>query len=133
MFCEARMPVNGLGTALKALRTRRNLSQRELGVISNVDNAYINRLESGEKTNPTAEALGKLLGALEVSPRDMGMVTWLAENTGAEPDLVSYVLDRPDIALDYFVSAATMRFRGEARPSPEKLIERVKRLYEDEG
>ena len=127
------MPVNGLGTALKALRTRRNLSQRELGVISNVDNAYINRLESGEKTNPTAEALGKLLGALEVSPRDMGMVTWLAENTGAEPDLVSYVLDRPDIALDYFVSAATMRFRGEARPSPEKLIERVKRLYEDEG
>ena len=127
------MPVNGLGTALKALRTRRNLSQRELGVISNVDNAYINRLESGDKTNPTAEALGKLLGALEVSPRDMGMVTWLAENTGAEPDLVSYVLDRPDIALDYFVSAATMRFRGEARPSPEKLIERVKRLYEDEG
>jgi transcriptional regulator with XRE-family HTH domain len=133
MFWETGMPVNGFGTALKVLRTRRSLSQRELGVISNLDNAYINRLESGDKTNPSAEALGKLLGALEASTRDVSMLTWLAEHADAEPDLVSYVLDHPDIALDYFVSAATMRFRGDARPTPEKLIERVKRLYEDEG
>lgn len=127
------MPQTGLGAALKALRERRMLSQRELGELSAVDNAYINRLESGEKTNPTAETLGKLLRALKATGRDADMLKWLADHAEASPDLVSYVLERPDIPVDYFISAAGIRFRGDARPAPEKLIERVKLLYEAEG
>lgn len=126
------MAQTGLGVALRALRERRTLSQRELSELSDVDNAYINRLESGEKTNPTPEVLTKLLRALKAAERDATVVKWLADHLEASTDLVKYVLDHPHIPVDYFISAAGMRFRGDARPTPEKLIERVKRLYEAE-
>lgn len=124
------MPQTGLGAALKALRERRTLSQRELSELSRVDNAYINRLESGEKTNPTPETLIKLLRALKAPERDAAIVKWLADHAETPVDLVNHVLERPDVPLDHFISAAGMRFRGDTRPSPEKLLERVRRLYE---
>ena len=126
------MPQTGLGAALRALRERRTLSQRELSELSDVDNAYINRLESGEKTNPTPDTLAKLIRALKAPERDAAMVKWLADHADASVELVKYVLDHVEIPVDYFISAAGMRFRGDARPTPEKLIERVKRLYEAE-
>lgn len=126
------MPQTGLGAALRALRERRTLSQRELSELSDVDNAYINRLESGEKTNPTPDTLAKLIRTLKAPERDAAMVKWLADHADASVELVKYVLDHAEIPVDYFISAAGMRFRGDARPTPEKLIERVKRLYEAE-
>lgn len=126
------MPANGFGTALKELRVRRTLSQRELGLLSEVDNAYINRLETGEKDNPTAETIAKLVRALKASERDTLIFKWLAEHPTTWPDLVSYALTSPEVPYDHFVSAAGMSFRGEVRPTPESLLARVKRMYDEE-
>lgn len=127
------MPVNGLGAALKKLRERRTLSQRELGELTGVDNAYIYRLETGEKTNPTQEIISKLLRGLKAPERDGMIFKWLSEQPDAWPDLVTYTLDTPAVPFDHFVSAAGMRFRGDARPTPEVLLARVKKMYEEDG
>ena len=89
------MPVTGLGVALKKLRERRTLSQRELGELSEVDNAYIYRLETGEKVNPTPETMAKLLRALKAPERDASILKWLAERPNTSPELVAYTLDTP--------------------------------------
>jgi len=118
------MPTTGLGVALKKLRERRTLSQRELGELSEVDNAYIYRLETGEKVNPTPETLAKLVRALKAPERDAAILRW--------PDLVTHTLDTPEIEFDHFVTAAGMSFRGDARPTPEALLAKVKRMYDEE-
>ena len=91
------MSETGLGTALRKLRDRRTLSVRELGKLSEVDHAYVYRLESGEKTSPSPELIGKLLKTLKTSDRDSAMVRWLVDHPDASPDLVDYVLDNPSI------------------------------------
>ncbi len=121
------MSETGLGTALRKLRDRRTLSVRELGKLSEVDHAYVYRLESGEKTSPSPELIGKLLKTLKTSDRDSAMVRWLVDHPDASPDLVDYVLDNPSIELDVFTVAAGARHRGGARPEPATLIERVRR------
>lgn len=126
------MPVNGFGIALKKLRERRTLSQRELGALSEVDNAYIYRLETGEKINPTTETVTKLIRALKAPEREASIFKWLAEHPNTWPDLVEYALDTQSVPYDHFVSAAGMSFRGDARPTPDALLARVKRMYEDE-
>jgi transcriptional regulator with XRE-family HTH domain len=126
------MSATGLGIALKMLRERRTLSQRELGELSEVDNAYISRLEVGEKVNPTPETITKLLRVLKAPERDASILKWLAVHPITSPDLVKYTLDTPDVLYDYFVSAAGMSFRGDARPTPEALLARVKRMYEED-
>src|SRR5213082_1489813 len=65
-----RMPTNGFGVALKTLRERRTLYGRELSTLAELDHAYENRLEAGEKTNPSDEVLDKLVRALKPSERD---------------------------------------------------------------
>jgi transcriptional regulator with XRE-family HTH domain len=125
------MPINGLGAALKKLRERRTLSQRELAELSDVDNAYISRLEVGEKVNPTPETIAKLLRVLKAPERDASILKWLAQNPSAWPELVIYTLETPSVPFDHFVTAAGSSFRGDARPSPEVLLDRVKRMYEE--
>lgn len=126
------MPVTGLGVALKKLRERRTFSQRELGELSEVDNAYIYRLETGEKVNPTPETMTKLLRALKAPERDASIIKWLAERPNTSPELVAYTLDTPEVEFDHFVTAAGMSFRGDARPTPEVLLAKVKRMYDEE-
>lgn len=126
------MPVTGLGVALKKLRERRTFSQRELGELSEVDNAYIYRLETGEKVNPTSETLTKLLRALKAPERDASILRWLADHPNTWPDLVEYTLDTPEVEFDHFVSASATSFRGDARPTPEALLARIKRMYDEE-
>lgn len=126
------MPVNGLGIALKTLRERRTLSQRELGQLSEVDNAYIYRLETGDKVNPTPETLGKLLRVYRASDRDASILRWLADNPNTWPELVQYTLDTPAVEYEHFVTAATMSFRGDGRPTPEALLSKVKKMYDEE-
>ena len=64
------MSQTGLGVALKTLRERRTLSLREIGQLSSVDHAYVHRLESGEKTNPSSDLVEKLLRVLKPVERD---------------------------------------------------------------
>lgn len=124
------MPQTGLGIALKKLRERRTLSLREVGQLSTIDHAYIHRLESGEKTSPTAELIGKLLKVLKPDEREAEMVKWLTDHAEADPALVEYVMADPSISLELFTAAAGVRHRGTVRPDPATLIARVRRAFE---
>jgi transcriptional regulator with XRE-family HTH domain len=106
------------------------LSVREIGKLSDVDHAYVHRLESGEKTNPSPDLLSKLLKALKSNERDTAIVRWLTEHPDTNPELVEFVLEDPGIGIDVFTVAAGARHRGGARPDPATLIERVRRALD---
>lgn len=118
---------SGLGAALRKLRERRTLSIRELGRLADIDHAYIYRLEQGEKTSPSPELIATLLSVLKASPRDSAMVKWLGEHSDTWDDLVEHCLDDPTVTLEEFTVAAGVRHRGNTRPTPSVLIERVRR------
>lgn len=126
------MSQTGLGVALKTLRERRTLSLREIGQLSSVDHAYVHRLESGEKTNPSADLVEKLLKVLKPGERDAALVMWLVDHAEADPRLVEFVLNDPSISIDIFSAAAGVRHRGNKRPDPATLIARIQRAFEDE-
>jgi transcriptional regulator with XRE-family HTH domain len=121
------MSNTGLGAALRKLRDRRTLSVREVAKLSDVDHAYVHRLETGEKTKPSPELIGKLLKALKANERDASIVKWLVEHPDANPQLVEFALDDPSIEVDVFTIAAGARYRGGVRPDPATLIGRVRR------
>lgn len=125
------MPLNGFGAALKALRERRALSGRELSKLADLDHAYEYRLEAGEKSSPSEDALDKLIRALKPSERDARILRWLAEHPDTHPKLVLYVLSDQEITLEVFTTAAGAVHRG-TKPDPAKLIERVKKILEEE-
>ena len=54
-----------LGRNVKRLRKALNLSQEDLGLRIDADQAYISRIEAGN-LNPTVESLSELSYALEV-------------------------------------------------------------------
>lgn len=127
-----RMSQTGLGVALKTLRERRTLSLREIGQLSSVDHAYVHRLESGEKTNPSTDLVEKLLKVLKPGERDAALVLWLVDHAEADPRLVEFVLNDPSISIEIFSAAAGVRHRGNTRPDPATLIARIQRAFEDE-
>ena len=126
------MPQTGLGVALKMLRERRTLSLREIGQLSSVDHAYVHRLETGEKTNPSQDLVEKLLKVLKPGERDAAIVMWLVDHADADPSLVEFVLQDPSISIDVFSAAAGVRHRGNARPDPATLIARIKKAFDDD-
>ncbi len=126
------MTQTGLGVALKTLRERRTLSLREIGQLSSVDHAYVHRLESGEKTNPSQDLVEKLLRVLKPGERDASLVMWLVNHAEADPRLVEFVLQDPSISIDVFSTAAGMRHRGNTRPDPATLIARIQKIFKDD-
>ena len=127
------MPQTGLGFALKTLRERRTLSLRELSQLSTVDHAYVHRLETGEKTNPSQDLVAKLLKVLKASERDAEIIKALVEQPDADLALVEYVLADQSIGVQLFTAAAGVRHRGAARPDPATLIARVRRIFEEDA
>lgn len=126
------MMQTGLGVALKTLRERRTLSLREVSRLSTVDHAYVHRLETGEKTNPSPDLVDKLLKVLKPDQRDTALVKWLADHAEADPEIVKFVLADTGISADVFAAAAGIRHRGTVRPDPATLIARVKRAFDEE-
>lgn len=125
------MSQTGLGVALKTLRERRTLSLREIGQLSLVDHAYIHRLETGDKTNPSQDLVEKLLKVLKPGERDAALVMWLVDHSDADPKLVEFVLRDSSISIEIFSAAAGVRHRGNARPDPATLIARIKKAFDD--
>lgn len=125
------MALSGLGVALRKLRERRTLSLREMSQLSDVDHAYVYRLETGEKTSPSEELVGKLFKVLKPTDREAGIVKWLVDHPEADTELVSFVLDDDSVDLETFTMAAGVRHRGSARPDPATLIARVRKALED--
>lgn len=126
------MAQTGLGVALRTLRERRTLSLREISHLSTVDHAYVYRLETGEKTSPSPELVGKLIRVLKPSERDADLIKWLVDHPETDPALVEFVLNDESIGLDVFAAAAGIRHRGTARPDPATLIARIKRAFEED-
>lgn len=126
------MPQTGLGVALHKLRERRTLTLRELSQLSTVDHAYVHRLETGEKTSPSDELIGKLLKVLKPTEREADIVKWLTNHTEADPGLVEYAFEDETIGADVFTMAAGARHRGNTRPDPATLIARIRRALDEE-
>jgi HTH-type transcriptional regulator, competence development regulator len=120
------------GLMLQHLRTERNFSLRELGVLADLDHAYIYRLETGDKESPSEEALAKLLRALKAARREADMLRFLAQHSQTDPALVSHILSDPTVTYEVFQSVAGAAFRGAVRPDYPKLIARVRRILDEE-
>ncbi len=58
------------GRILQELRTKRGLSQEELGFESDYHRTYISQLERGQK-NPSLKAIFRLAEALGIRPSEM--------------------------------------------------------------
>ena len=121
------------GLLLQRLREERRLSLRELGQLAEIDNAYIYRLENGEKESPSDEALTKLIRALKAPKREAEMLRYLAAHPEVDPGLAEHVLTDPTITFEEFSAAAGMAFRGTVRPEYSKLIERIRRILKEEN
>lgn len=59
-----------LGENLKALRTKKNITQTGLAKTLGVDKSFVSNIESG-KTNPTLSTITNLAQALEVSTNEL--------------------------------------------------------------
>jgi len=121
-----------LGVLLQSLREERGLSLRELAQLGEIDHAYIYRLETGAKESPSEEVLGKLIRALKVGKREADMLRYLAKHAETDAALVTHVLKDPTITYEIFTSVAGAAFRGSARPDYPKLIERVRKILDEE-
>lgn len=59
-----------IGVLIKALREKRNMSQRQLAYLSRLSNSTISRLEKGDRSKVTVDTLKKLARPLGV-PEEM--------------------------------------------------------------
>ena len=121
-----------LGVLLQKLREHRGLSLRELAQLADIDHAYIYRLETGDKESPSEEVLSKLVRSLKAGKREADMLRYLAQHTETDAGLVVHILGDPTISYEVFASVAGAAFLGTARPDYPKLVERVRKILEDE-
>lgn len=126
------MTKTGLGLLLQNLREGRKLSLRELAQLSEVDHAYIYRLENGEKVSPSEDVILKLIRALKAGKREADMIRYLAKHTDTDNTLIDLILKDQTISYEIFTSVAGAAFRGSGRPDYPKLIERVRKILKEE-
>jgi HTH-type transcriptional regulator, competence development regulator len=121
------MPDSALGTWLRNLRDRRDLSLREVAELSNVDHAYIFRLETGAKEAPSEEVVDKLVTALMPRKRDVEILRFLADHPNVDVKLIDFVRADPDISFDEFHMLTTVVNRG-ARPDYATSLARIRKF-----
>lgn len=127
------MDESALGVLLQSLRNQRGLSLRELAQLSDVDHAYIYRLETGDKESPSVEVISKLLRALKAGKRESDIVRYLADHAATDPELVRNAVADKTVTYEVFAMVAGAAHRG-ARPDYPKLIARARMLLEaDDG
>ena len=104
------------GDVLKRCRESRGLSLRELKTLSGIDHAYIHRLESGDKNDPSEQVFNTLIRALKVTPRMRDILNVLRNIEGVPDALFEAMQTNEERSVLSFETAAKMSFRGE-RPS----------------
>lgn len=123
------MARSAFGAVVRSLREKRQFSLRELAQLSEIDHAYIYRLETGEKGSPSDETIAQLIKVLKVGGREAEILKFLAKFPETDLKLTEYVIENPSVPFDVFASAAGMRHRG-TRPEPKELIARVRKIVE---
>lgn len=125
------MAESALGFLLRTLREQRGLSLRELARLSEVDHAYIYRLETGDKEAPSNEVLTKLLRALKAGKRESDMLHFVAQHQ-TDTEWVGLTLKDNSISFNEFTTVAATAFRGK-RPNYLDQLARVRRLMSEDG
>jgi HTH-type transcriptional regulator, competence development regulator len=115
----------GFGDALKRFREERGLSLRELDKLSGVNYAYIQRLESNDKTAPSDDKLDDLSAALKLTPQRRGLLKSLLSSPPVHDALFEAMLHHPVATVDAFVIAARVSFRGARPTSPQDWIKKL--------
>ena len=126
------MAKTAMGVLLKWLRDERGFSLRELAQLADVDHAYVYRLETGAKESPSLKVLSKLIRTLKANRREAEMLHYIAEHVKTDPALVEHTLRDPTISYEVFASAAGAVFRGSSRPDYTNLIQRIRRILEED-
>lgn len=125
------MPESALGIWLKALRDRLGLSLRDVAQRSEVDHAYIYRLETGAKEAPSDEIVNKLISGLAPPKRDLEILRFLASHPNVDASLVEFVRADANISFDEFHMLTTVVNRG-ARPDYATSLARIRRFMREE-
>lgn len=126
------MGESALGFWLRSLRERSELSLRDASHRSNVDHAYIYRLETGAKEAPSEDVVNKLIAALSPTKRDAEIFRFLANNPNISVDILSFVRDDENVTFAEFHMLTTVVNRG-ARPDYATSLARIRRiLLEDD-
>jgi HTH-type transcriptional regulator, competence development regulator len=118
----------GFGDALRRFREERGLSLRELGKLSGVSYAYIQRLESNEKTAPSDEVLEALSNALKLSAQRRGVWRCLQTIPSVPDALFDAVMEHPVASVDAFIIASRVSFRGKRPASAEDWIRQLDQI-----
>lgn len=126
------MPESALGVWLKGLREANKLSLRELAQRSEVDHAYIYRLETGAKEAPSNEVVDKLTAALSPSKRDVEVFHFLASHPNIDINIVSFIWQDPNVTFDEFHMLTTVVNRG-ARPDYATSLARIRRIMQEDA
>lgn len=127
------MPESAMGVWLKGLREGCKLTLRDLAQRSEVDHAYIHRLETGEKESPSDEVVNKLSVALSPTKRDAEIFRFLASHPNVDVDMLNFVRENADVTFPEFHMLTTVVNRG-TRPDYATSLARIRRiLQEDDG
>jgi HTH-type transcriptional regulator, competence development regulator len=90
-------------------------------------------LEAGDKESPSEEVLTKLVRALKAGKREADRLCYLAKQPQVDPGLVEHTVADFTVTFEGFCSAAGVAFRGTGRSDYAKLVERVRRILQDEN
>jgi transcriptional regulator with XRE-family HTH domain len=121
------MPESALGVWLKGLRDRRDLSLRDVAERSQVDHAYIYRLETGAKEAPSDEVVNKLVTALTPPKRDADILRFLVDHANVDLKLIEFVRADTSVTFDQFRMLTTVVNRG-ARPNYATSLARIRQI-----
>jgi len=121
----------GFGGLLERLRTEKGLSLRQLGQLADLDHAYVHRLETGEKADPSDDTVDNLIRALRPGERKARILKFLVQQP-VDEDLLNYVLESSKVSIEDFESAARMRSRGRpiGKDAWGRVLEQIRKIRE---
>jgi transcriptional regulator with XRE-family HTH domain len=118
----------GFGDALKRFREERGLSLRELDKLSEVNYAYIQRLENNDKTAPSDDKLDALASALKLTAQRRGVLKCLLTMSPVPDALFEAMLQQPIASVDAFMIASKISFRGTRPISVQDWVAQLDRV-----